>query len=241
MLRFPSPIIEAKFIRRYKRFFADFELADGSIVVAHCANPGSMKTCLLPGATCWLTTHDNPKRKLRYTWQVIEIEGELVFVNPALANDVVVAAIREGLVPELSDYSLVEREVFVGGGTRIDLVLRGPAPTCYVEVKNATMAAGPSVAAFPDSVTVRGTKHLREMIRLGQLGNRAILFFCVSREHAQTVQPADEIDPLYGSVLRQCIAAGVEVLAYACAITPEGVRLARRVSLRLPELGSGNG
>src|SRR5690606_15084285 len=147
------------------------------------------------GETIWLTTHDNPKRKLLYTWQVTEIDGERVFVNPALANDVVVAAIREGLVPELSDYSLVEREVAIGGGTRIDLVLRGPAPTCYVEVKNATMAAGPFVAAFPDSVTARGTKHLRELMRLVQQGSRAILFFCVSREHAQTVEPADEIDP----------------------------------------------
>ena len=94
MLRFPSPIIEARFVRRYKRFFADFELGDGSIVTAHCANPGSMKTCLVTGAASWLTTHDNPKRKLRYTWQVVEVEGERVFVNPALANDVVVAGIR---------------------------------------------------------------------------------------------------------------------------------------------------
>jgi sugar fermentation stimulation protein A len=241
MLRFPSPIIEARFVRRYKRFFADFELADGSIVTAHCANPGSMKTLLVTGAVSWLTTNDNPKRKLRYTWQVVEVDGERVFVNPALANDVVVAAIREGTVPELSDYSLVEREVRISEESRIDLVLSGPAATCYVEVKNATMAARASVASFPDSVTVRGAKHLRELLRLAGEGKRALLFFCVSRERALTVEPADEIDPKYGSLLRQAVGAGVEVLAYGCAITPEGVRLARRVSLRLPQLGSGNG
>ncbi len=233
MMRFPSPIVEAKFLRRYQRFFADFELPDGTVVTAHCANPGSMKTCLVPGATSWLTTTDNPKRKLRYTWQVVELEGERVFVNPALANDVVVAAIREGALTEFSDYSLVEREVRVSENTRIDLVLKGPAPTCFVEVKCATMAAGDGAAAFPDSVTTRGTRHLRELMQLKASGLRAMLFYCVSRERASAVKPADDIDPLYGAALREAVAAGVEVLAYACAISTEGVRLARRVSLRL--------
>lgn len=233
MMRFASPIVEAKFLRRYQRFFADFELQDGTVVTAHCANPGSMKTCLVTGAMSWLTTTDNPKRKLRYTWQVVEIEGERVFVNPAMANDVVVAAIREGGLMEFSDYSLVEREVRVSENTRIDLVLKGPAPTCFVEVKCATMAAGIGVAAFPDSVTIRGTRHLRELMQLKASGLRAMLFFCVSRERATIVEPADDIDPVYGAALREAVAAGVEVLAYACEISGEGVRLARRVSLRL--------
>lgn len=233
MMRFASPIVEAKFVRRYQRFFADFELQDGTVVTAHCANPGSMKTCLATGAMCWLTTTDNPKRKLRYTWQVVEIDGERVFVNPALANDVVVAAVREGAVTEFSDYSLVEREVRVSENTRIDLVLKGPAPTCFVEVKCATMAAGNGVAAFPDSVTLRGTRHLRELMQLKASGLRAMLFFCVSRERATIVEPADDIDPVYGAALREAVDAGVEVLAYACEVSREGVRLARRVSLRL--------
>lgn len=234
MLRFPSPVVQAKFLRRYQRFFADFELADGTLATAHCANPGSMKTCLVEGANCWLTTSDNPKRKLRYTWQVVELDGEKVFVNPALANDVVVAAIREGAVTEFSDYSLVEREVRVSENTRIDLVLKGPAPTCFVEVKCATMAGGPQQALFPDAVTLRGTRHLRELMQLRASGLRAMLFFCVSREHALTVAPADHIDPRYGAALREAVAAGVEVLAYTCDISHQGVRLARRVSLTLP-------
>lgn len=234
MMRFPSPIVEAKFIRRYQRFFADFELEDGSVVTAHCANPGSMRTCLVNGAPCWLTVSDNPKRKLRYTWQVVTVDGERVFVNPALANDVVVAAIREGTVTEFSDYSLVEREVRVSEATRIDLVLKGPAPTCFVEVKCATMSAGPRAAAFPDSVTIRGARHLRELIALKASGLRAMLFFCVSREQSVTVEPADLIDPAYGAALREAVAAGVEVLAYGCDVSPEGVGLARRVALRLP-------
>lgn len=204
MLRFPSPIIEARFIRRYKRFFADFELSDGTVVVAHCANPGSMKTCLVPGAVCWLTTSDNPKRKLRYTWQVAEVDGERVFVNPGLANDVVVAGIREGVVTELSDYSLVERECRTSEGTRIDLVLRGPVPTCFVEIKNVTLAVGPGASAFPDSVTVRGTRHLRELMRLKNDGHRALLFFCVSRERALSVEPADQIDPVWRDATHGC-------------------------------------
>lgn len=234
MLRFPSPLIEATLLRRYQRFFADFRLLDGSVVTGHCANPGSMKTCLPVGAPCWLSVNTNPKRKLRYTWQVLDDDGELVFVNPSAANDVVVSAIRQGAIPEFCDYSLVEREVRVSPRSRIDLVLRGPAPPCFVEVKNVTLKTAPGVAAFPDSVTLRGTRHLQELIELRRGGVRAVLFFCVSRSHATVVEPADDIDPAYGRALRAALDAGVEVLAYACDITREGVGLARRVSLRLP-------
>ncbi len=234
-MKFQSPIIEATFVRRYKRFFADFELTDGAIVTAHCANPGSMQTCLLPGARCWLTKSENPKRKLAYTWEVVEYNGVRVFVNPARANEVVLAAIRAGVVAELCDYSLVEREVAISEHSRIDFVLRGPPGNCYVEVKNVTMGLEPGQAAFPDSVTVRGTKHLVELEALVAQKQRAVLLFCVGREDASVVFPADAIDPVYGRALRRAFAAGVELLAYRCAISEHGVVLSQRIPVALPD------
>lgn len=233
-MKFQSPIIQATFLRRYKRFFADFELPDGSVVTAHCANPGSMKSCLVPGAAAWLTESANPKRKLPYTWEVVECDGALVFVNPARANDVVFAGIRAGVVPELANYTDVEREVVVSEQSRIDFVLTGPSGVCYVEVKNVTMALAPGQAAFPDSVTARGTKHLGELEALARQRKRAVLFFCVARQDAKEVRPADVIDPAYGNALRRAIGGGVEVLAYQCAISRAGVELNRRVPLVLP-------
>jgi sugar fermentation stimulation protein A len=234
-MKFPSVITDATFVRRYNRFFAHFELEDGTLVTAHCANPGSMKTCLVPGAKSWLSRSDNPKRKLAYTWEVVECDGSRVFVNPARANDVVVAGIRSGIISELCDYSMVQREVPISGQSRIDLVLSGPARTCYVEVKNVTMALGQGQAAFPDSVTLRGTKHLRELETLARGNQRAIVFFCVGREDSTEVRIADAIDPVYGLALRQAVAAGVEVMAYRCAISRTGVQLAQRIPLVLPD------
>jgi sugar fermentation stimulation protein A len=236
-MQFPSPITDATFVRRYKRFFADFELADGSLVTAHCANPGSMKTCLVAGAPAWLSRSENPRRKLPYTWEVVECEGVRVFVNPSRANDVVMSGIRSGIVTELCDYSVVEREVAVSQRSRIDFVLRGPARTCYVEVKNVTMGLEPGRAGFPDSVTARGTKHLRELATLALQSKRAVLFFCVSREDAREVSPADAIDPVYGRALRQAVAAGVQVLAYRCGITRAGVVLQERIPVVLTGVG----
>lgn len=235
-MKFPSPITEATFVRRYKRFFADFQLPDGSVVTAHCANPGSMNTCLVPGAKSWLSRSVNPRRKLAYTWEVVECGGTRVFVNPVRANDVVLAGIRSGVVAELCDYSVVRREVAISERTRIDFVLSGPARTCYVEVKNVTMALEPGQAAFPDSVTVRGTRHLRELQALVEQGQRAILFFCVAREDAREVRPADGVDPVYGRALREAVARGVEVLAYRCGITATGVELVQQLPVVLPSL-----
>lgn len=233
-MKFQGQLVDATFVRRYKRFFADFELSDGSIVTAHCANPGAMKTCLLPGAPAWLSCAQNAKRRLQYTWEVVDYNGVRIFVNPARANDVVLAGIRSGIVSELCDYSVIEREVLISERSRIDFVLRGPARTCYVEVKNVTMGVGAGQAAFPDAVTKRGTKHLRDLQALAERGERALLFYCVARNDATSVLPADDIDPEYGAALRQAVGGGVEVLAYRCRITRDGVELSERVPVVIP-------
>lgn len=219
-------------LRRYKRFLADVELLSGAQLTVHCANPGSMKSCLQEGGRVWLTRSDSPTRKLTHTWQVAELDGELVFVNPALANAIVGEGIRAGHIRELAGYDLLRSEVPVSAKSRIDFVLHG-AHRCYVEVKNVTLNLGNGRSAFPDAVTTRGTRHLQELEALARAGHRAVLFFCVSRSWAASVEPAREIDPVYGRALDQAVAAGVEVVAYRCAIAvqepDQGVRLAESV------------
>ncbi|RMH43807.1 MAG: DNA/RNA nuclease SfsA [Deltaproteobacteria bacterium] len=227
-----GPLIEGRLLRRYKRFLADVELCDGQVVVAHCANPGSMATCSPPGARVWLSRADNPARKLRYTWELVEVDGALVCVNPVRANDLVAEAIERAVVRELAGYRTLRREVR-RNGSRFDLRLEGGGAPCWVEVKSATLAVGPGVVAFPDAVTARGARHARELADAAAAGDRAVLLFSCARSDAQRLRPADHVDPEYGRALRDAVAAGVEVLAYRGAIDLRGMRLVERVPVDL--------
>ncbi len=231
-MRFSGQLIQGVLLQRYKRFFVDVQLQDGSVVVAHCANPGSMKSCLKEGCKVWLSPADNPKRKLRFTWELIELDGSRVFVNPARANDIVAEGLKQGIVRELAQYSLLRREVTYGE-SRFDFLLSGPGK-CYVEVKNVTLDMGNGRSAFPDSVTKRGTKHLQHLAELAKAGERAVMLFCASREDATSVEPADAIDPEYGRALRAALDSGVELLAYRVNITLDEVRLQTRIPVRVP-------
>ena len=234
-MRYRAPLIEGRLVRRYKRFFADVELAGGEIVVTHCANPGSMKTCAPDAARVWLSRSDDPRRRLAYTWELVEAEGAMVVVNTAHANAVVGEALAAGAIPELAGYRDLAREVPYGRGSRVDFLLTRPGRRgrCFVEVKGVTMAAGGRVSAFPDSVTERGTRHLQELIRTVRRGDRAVLLFCVGRDPTDVVRPADEIDPVYGKTLRRAARGGVEVLAYRAAVSPRGIQLRDRVPVEL--------
>ena len=233
-MRFPSELRRGVLLGRTKRFFAEIRLDGGEVVLAHCANPGSMKTCLDLGAQVWVSRSSNPKRKLRYTWELIEIQGCKVFVNPARANDIVVEAVKQNQIPELSGYSVLRREVPYGDASRIDFLLSGPG-RCWVEVKNVTLDLGDGRSAFPDSVTKRGTRHLGELSKCVTQGDRAVLFYCVSREDARCVEPADDIDPAYGQALRNAARAGVVVLAYRVAIAADGIQLSQALPVILNE------
>lgn len=232
-MRFKNRLFWGRFLQRRKRFFADFELADGKRVVAHCANPGSMKSCLVEGSSGWLSRSDNPKRKLEYTWEIAQIGRIRVFVNPLRANDVVHAALQARVIPELARYRILEREVRVGHSSRIDFVLTGGNRRCFVEVKNVTLGLGGGRSAFPDSVTERGLKHLNELSRIRRSGQRAVLLFCASRSDAKSVEPADSIDPAYGKALRKAARSGVQILAYRARITTREVRLVERLPVLL--------
>lgn len=231
-------LIECTFLKRYKRFLTDVRLADGSEITVHCANSGSMKHCQPVGGRAWISDSHvpgkpPPKRKLRYTLEVLEVDGSLICLNTQRPNALVEEALRAGRIPGFDGFA-IRREVKFGE-SRLDFLLT-PADTqphatqhgaaqVWLEVKNATMGVGGGVTRFPDARTVRGTRHVRELMAAVEAGHRGVLFFCVGRDDTRVVQPADDIDPVYGETLRAAAAAGVEVMAHRVEIAPDASRL----------------
>lgn len=211
---------------------ADVELEDGTIVTAHCPNSGSMLGCAIPGSRVMLSKSDNPNRKLRYSWELVEAAGGWVGINTGLPNQIVKEGIENGIVKELQGYGRIRQEVAYGSErSRIDLLLEEPG-LCYVELKNVTLVEN-GRALFPDAATVRGQKHLRELMAMKESGFRAVNFFVVQRADATAVAPADAIDPAYGQLLRQAAAAGVEILAYQAKVEQTGICLSHRLPVLL--------
>ncbi|MGE0713446.1 MAG: DNA/RNA nuclease SfsA [Planctomycetota bacterium] len=238
-MRFPRPLLPGVLLRRYKRFLADVELASGEQVTAHTANPGRMTGLVEPGRAVWLSEHDDPRRKLRYTWELLRLEEGLVGINPARANGLVEEAVAAGAIPELAGYARQRREVAYGArGSRVDLLLEddpdqpGPRPPCYVEVKNATLREGDG-ALFPDAPSARGRKHLLELQDEVAAGRRAVLVFLVQRPAPLWVGPAAAVDPAYAAALREALAAGVEALAYRVEVSLEELRVRERLPVRV--------
>lgn len=224
MVPFSTNLHKARLEKRYKRFFADVILEDGTKATAHCPNTGSMATCMSPGATVWLTFSDDPKRKLKWTWELTETSEGYIGINTAMPNRVVEHSVQAGLIPELAGYATMQREVKYGSeNSRIDLLLSDTAkPQCYVEVKNTTLIHDNHVR-FPDAVTERGQKHLRELAAMAKKGHRAVIFFFVNRSEGEAFSPADHIDPVYGKLLREAKQQGVEILAYRAKHTLTGI------------------
>ena len=231
-MRFSSKLIPGTLIQRYKRFLADVQLAGGELVTAHCTNTGSMMGCKEPGSPVYLSRSDNLNRKLPYTWELIEANGTWVGINTMHPNRLVAEAVKNGALRELDTYPTIHREVLTRQGTRLDLCLEGTDCHCYVEVKNVTLNID-GAAAFPDAVSERGTKHLKELIRLKRRGYRAAVVFVVQRDDCAMFRPADEIDPEYGRWLRRAIRAGVEALPYRAKVTPEEILLSERLDMKL--------
>jgi sugar fermentation stimulation protein A len=228
---YPSPLLPGTLIKRYKRFLADVRLLDGQVVTAHCANSGSMLGCNLPDSQVLLSFRDAPKRKLKYTWELVKVGATWVGINTALPNHIVAEAIQGGAIPELTGYATLKPERKYGRNSRIDLLLSDPEKgLCYVEVKNVTLAEG-SQALFPDAVTERGAKHLRELSDMVREGHRAVMVYLVQREDCDCFWPAEAIDPTYAAAFAAAQAAGVEALCYRCTVTPEGVAVAKRLPI----------
>jgi len=216
-------LTEGVLVRRYKRFLADVRLADGAVVIAHTSNTGRMTGCADPGSRVWLSHSDNPKRKLAWTWELVEVTGgTLLDINPIRANRVAEEGVRAGVVPQLAGFESIRREVRLGD-SRTDLLLEGPG-RCWVEVKNVTLVDG-RTALFPDAPTARGRKHLADLTAAVQAGDRAALLHLVLRGDVDRVAPADAVDPDWGGALRAASAAGVEVLACRATLSTRAVLL----------------
>jgi len=227
-MRFPTPLVPARLIRRYKRFLADVVLEDGREVTAHCANPGSMLGLATPGMRLWLEPNDDPKKKLKFGWRLVDHEnGHFTGVDTALPNRMLRAALIARKVPELAEYTDVRAEVKYGQASRIDFLLTAPdLPDAYVEVKSVTLSRAPGLAEFPDSVTARGTRHLQELSQMVGEGHRAIMFYLVQRTDCDRFDLARDIDPTYGAAFDAARGCGVEVICRATTITPDAVDLA---------------
>ncbi len=226
-MRFETPLFPARLIRRYKRFLADCTLEDGREVTAHCANPGSMMGLAEPGEKIWLEPNDDPKKKLKYGWRLVDHEnGHFTGVDTSVPNRVLRAALEAGAISELSAYETVRPEVKYGENSRIDFLLTQPGlPDAYVEVKSVTLSRQPGLAEFPDSVTARGTKHLGELTKMVAEGHRAIMLYLVQRTDCDRFTLARDIDPAYAAAFDAAQVQGVERLVYGTQISPRGVSL----------------
>ncbi|WP_375254295.1 DNA/RNA nuclease SfsA [Yoonia sp.] len=225
-MEFATPLIPARLIRRYKRFLADVRLADGRVVTAHCANPGPMIGLAEPDTQIWLEPNDDPKKKLKFGWRLVDHEnGHFTGVDTSLPNRALKAALDAHDVPHLPAYDLVRSEVKYGENSRVDFLLSGDGPDTYLEVKSVTLSRQTGLAEFPDSVTARGTKHLHALAQMVGQGHRAIMLYLVQRTDCTAMTLASDIDPAYASAFAKATAAGVAVRVQACEIDPSGVRL----------------
>ena len=222
-MKFESKLIPGRLIKRYKRFLADVLLEDDSVVVAHCTNTGSMLSCIEEGARVFLSPAKDPKRKTRFTWEMIEINNSWIGINTSIPNQLVFEAVRDQEIPQLIGYNFVKREVKFGD-SRFDVYAENEKEKCFIEVKNVSMKVGDS-ALFPDSVTTRGRKHLETLIKVKEEGIRAVMVYVIQRMDVNSFGPARHIDPDYANALHKAQKAGVEIIALQAEVSPEGIRI----------------
>ncbi|MBO9425062.1 DNA/RNA nuclease SfsA [Labrenzia sp. R4_1] len=232
-MQFSVPLVSGRLVKRYKRFLADVVLDEtGEEVTAHCANPGSMLGLKEPGSRVWLSPSDNPKRKLKYSWEVIEADGALVGINTAHPNKLVEEALAAGRIQGLAGFETLRREVKYGKNSRIDILLeQADGSKIYVEVKNVHLMREPGLAEFPDSVTARGAKHLVELGDMVAEGHRAAMVFLVQRPDCDRLSLASDIDPNYAEAFKTAKAAGVEAYAIGCDVRLDGIDAVRDVAI----------
>jgi len=237
-MKFTTPLVRGTLIKRYKRFLTDVTLDSGEVITASCPNTGSMMGLKDPGNRVWLSTSDNPKRKYKHTWEMVEVAMDggrtMVGLNTGRPNAIVSEAIRDGRIAELTGYAGLRNEVKYGVNSRIDILLEDDSrPPCYVEVKNVTLLRQKGIAEFPDGVTARGAKHLREMSEMVRQGHRATMFYLAQRADAEQLTFASDIDPAYLEAYKQATSAGVEAIAYACTLSEDGIVLDRAIPIRV--------
>lgn len=232
-MNFPSPLVHGRLVSRYKRFFADVLLDDGTAITAHCPNPGAMLGLNTPGLGAWVSRSDDPRRKLPWTLELVEVDGGLVGINTMLPNRLVAEALAADAIPELIGYDVHRREVKYGEASRVDFLLTHPdRPACWLEVKNCHLRREGTLAEFPDCVAARSARHLKDLAREVERGDRAVQLFVVQRTDCDGFAACAELDPVYARGLDEAAAAGVEVLVYRCAIDPGAITIADRIPWR---------
>lgn len=235
-MRFSTPLTRGRLIRRYKRFLADVALDTGETITATCPNTGSMLGLTAPGSIVWLSRSDSPTRKYPHTWEMIEADlGDgpaLVGINTNHPNRLVAEAIEAGRIKALAGYRSLRREVKYGEASRIDILLEDPGKgLCYVEIKNVHLMRKPGLAEFPDCVTARGVKHLRELSGMVAQGHRAVMLYLVQRTDAKRFSLAHDLDPAYAAAFAEAADAGVEAMAYACRLSPDEIALDKAIRI----------
>jgi sugar fermentation stimulation protein A len=230
-MKFDTKLVHGRLIKRYKRFLADVKLDDGSVVIAHCTNSGSMKSCLEDDAEVFLSPATDPKRKTRFTWEMIKINGDWVGINTGNPNKLAFEAIAAGTIEALSAYSLVKREVKFGN-SRFDVYAESETEKCFIEVKNVSMKDG-KFALFPDAVTTRGQKHLKSLMEVKAQGMRAVMLYVIQRSDVEIFAPAKEIDPAYAELLKKAHSSGVEIFPMQAKVTPTEINFVKQLPFEL--------
>jgi sugar fermentation stimulation protein A len=233
-MQFPSVLERGTLLRRYKRFLADVEMDSGELITAHCPNTGAMTGCAEPGWPVWLSRSDSKTRKYPHTWELVETPTGIACVHSARANKVVLEALQEQRVPALAAYPDLRTEVKYGTGSRADLLLEDGERRCYVEVKSVTLCLDDGVGAFPDAVSSRAARHLRELQAVVESGDRAVIFFCVFHSGIRRVRAATDIDPGYSLALAEALASGVEAMAWRTDIGEQELRLSGALPFLAP-------
>lgn len=234
-MQFPSPLTHGRLVSRYKRFFADVVLDDGTAVTAHCPNPGAMLGVNQPGMGVWLSRSDDPKRKLAHTLELVEVGNRLVGINTLAPNRLVAEALAADAIPELTGYASVRREVKYGEASRVDFLLTDPGRSaCWLEIKNCHLSRQPPLAEFPDCVAARSARHLRELSAIVASGDRAVVLFTVQREDCEAFSACRDIDRKFAEALDEAADAGVEVLVYGCEMATDAIKVGRRMDWRRP-------
>lgn len=230
-MRFKTELVPGKLIKRYKRFLADIELEDGSVVTAHCTNSGSMKTCLEEGAPVYLSPVNDPKRKTKFTWEMIYMNNSWIGINTMIPNLLVYEAIKANQIEKLAGYSNVKREVKFED-SRFDIYAENDQEKCFIEVKNVTMKVG-QFARFPDAKTTRGKKHLETLINVKKQGIRAVMVYIIQRTDIDTFGPAWDIDPEYAETLIKAYSDGVEIIPLIAKVSPTQVKILQEIGFKL--------
>ena len=234
---FDPPLLEGRLVKRYKRFLADIELPSGDVITVHCPNPGAMLGLNIAGSRAWISDSQNPKRKLRYTLELLEIGGTMVGINTQMPNKLALEAIENRIIPSLAHYDRIRTEVRYGTNSRIDILLEHDgAPDIYVEVKNVHFRRAPNLHEFPDSVTDRGTKHLNDLIKEVENGNRGVMLYVIQRSDGDRFAIAEDLDPTYAKTFNRAIKMGVEMLAVTCNVTYKGIKATRLIPV-VDEIG----